>query len=253
MSSHHCPYLAVVAAIALTSATHSAIVGTSLGSAPPPPALGAWPLTDFLPDPAPLFVNVLSAPSPIVGVVGFNPALNHRLVGVGWATWCHGYMGDVYWTNGATAATLTPPALTTAFAFYAVPNPFGSFVFTATGTTQSGATAVVSGTAGDCAGFGFHTTDPCDPIVSVVVSSTVDFAVGEFSISAAACAPPPCPEDLDGSGSVTGLDLALLLGVWTGAAVYAPCPPFQPADLNHDCKVNGLDLALLLGGWGPCP
>jgi hypothetical protein len=63
---------------------------------------------------------------------------------------------------------------------------------------------------------------------------------------------PPCVADLDGGGSVNGLDLALLLGAWTGAAMYAPCPPYQPADFNDDCKVNGLDLALLLGAWGPC-
>lgn len=62
-----------------------------------------------------------------------------------------------------------------------------------------------------------------------------------------------CVGDLDGGGAVSGIDLALLLGAWTGAAVYAPCPPHQPADFNDDCKVNGLDLALLLGAWGPCP
>lgn len=63
----------------------------------------------------------------------------------------------------------------------------------------------------------------------------------------------PCPADLNGSGAVNGIDLALLLGAWTGAATYSPCPPFVNADLNDDCKVNGLDLALLLGAWGPCP
>ena len=62
--------------------------------------------------------------------------------------------------------------------------------------------------------------------------------------------PPPLPADLNGNCRVNGLDLALLLGAWTGGATYSPCPRYQQADLNHDCKVDGLDLALLLGSWG---
>lgn len=58
------------------------------------------------------------------------------------------------------------------------------------------------------------------------------------------------PADLSGDGIVSGFDLALLLGAWTGAASYDPCAPALPADLNLDCKVNGVDLALLLGDWG---
>jgi hypothetical protein len=61
-----------------------------------------------------------------------------------------------------------------------------------------------------------------------------------------------CPADLDCNDVVNGLDLAILLGQWTGAGMYSPCPPFEPADLNQDCRINGLDLALLLGAWGPC-
>jgi pimeloyl-ACP methyl ester carboxylesterase len=65
--------------------------------------------------------------------------------------------------------------------------------------------------------------------------------------------PSLCPADFDGSGAVTGLDLAQMLGTWTGALRYSPCPPHSTFDLNQDCKVNGLDLAVLLGSWGPCP
>lgn len=64
-----------------------------------------------------------------------------------------------------------------------------------------------------------------------------------------ACAAEETPADLDGDGAVNGIDLALLLGQWTGAASYAPCPPQAPADLNSDCQINGVDLALLLGAW----
>jgi hypothetical protein len=59
--------------------------------------------------------------------------------------------------------------------------------------------------------------------------------------------------DLDGDNDTDGLDLAVLLGVWTGATPYAPCPPIAAADLNGDCLINGLDLANLLADWLPIP
>jgi hypothetical protein len=77
--------------------------------------------------------------------------------------------------------------------------------------------------------------------------------MGESDLSAcgliADCATDPA--DLNHDGAVNGLDLALLLGVWTGAATYSPCPPHAPADLTADCRINGLDLATLLAAWNP--
>ncbi len=52
----------------------------------------------------------------------------------------------------------------------------------------------------------------------------------------------PCAGDIDGNGSVNGLDLAALLGSW-GASGGA-------ADVNGDGTVNGADLAVLLAEWG---
>jgi hypothetical protein len=46
--------------------------------------------------------------------------------------------------------------------------------------------------------------------------------------------------DIDGSGSVNGADLGLLLGAWGTSG---------PGDLNNDGVVNGADLGLLLGSW----
>ncbi|MGH7291400.1 MAG: SdiA-regulated domain-containing protein, partial [Myxococcota bacterium] len=54
-----------------------------------------------------------------------------------------------------------------------------------------------------------------------------------------------CLGDINRSGVVDGMDLALLLGEW-GA-----CPGCS-ADLDSNGVVSGLDLALLLGAWGPC-
>ena len=52
----------------------------------------------------------------------------------------------------------------------------------------------------------------------------------------------PCPEDIDGNGTIDGADLGLLLGAWG--------TPDADADINGDGTVNGADLGLLLGAWG---
>ena len=57
---------------------------------------------------------------------------------------------------------------------------------------------------------------------------------------------PLCPADLDGDGSVSAADLAILLGSW------GPCPGC-PADFDGDGSVGAADLAQLLGSWGDCP
>jgi hypothetical protein len=79
--------------------------------------------------------------------------------------------------------------------------------------------------------------------------SVVEAGVDEFKVVRFEC-PPANPADLNGDGVVNGLDLAILLGQWTGATTYTPCPPPIAADFDSDCRINGLDLAILLGQWG---
>lgn len=55
---------------------------------------------------------------------------------------------------------------------------------------------------------------------------------------------PPCPADIDRSGTVDGADLATLLSQWGVAGT---------ADLNASGMVDGSDLAILLNAWGACP
>lgn len=55
----------------------------------------------------------------------------------------------------------------------------------------------------------------------------------------------PCPCDLNGSGSVNGDDLGMLLTSWG--------PAGGGADLTRDGSVNGDDLGAMLAAWGPCP
>lgn len=54
-----------------------------------------------------------------------------------------------------------------------------------------------------------------------------------------------CLGDLDGDGTVGGLDLALLLAVWGSADA--------SADLDGDGAVGGTDLGLMMAAWGNCP
>jgi hypothetical protein len=169
-------------AFALMAAPASAaIIYTDLGTAAPPATLGSYTMTPFADDPRANFTNVTTVASPLGGDVTFGAAMNLREIGAGWATWSHGYTGDVYYSNGATSASLSLPAGTAAFYLYAEPNPFANFDI----EVCSGAVCVtqsVSGSAG-ARGWGFHDGGGT-PITSIAVSSTTDFAIGEFGIAA---------------------------------------------------------------------
>ena len=54
-----------------------------------------------------------------------------------------------------------------------------------------------------------------------------------------------CAADLDGDGTVNGIDLSFILGNWGICG-------FCPADLNRDGAVDGADLTLILANWGGC-
>jgi hypothetical protein len=55
---------------------------------------------------------------------------------------------------------------------------------------------------------------------------------------------PACAEDLDGSGSVDGADLGVLLSAWGGSGA---------GDLDANGIVDGADLGIMLSTWGACP
>ena len=54
--------------------------------------------------------------------------------------------------------------------------------------------------------------------------------------------------DLDGDGSVSTVDLLLLLGAWGPCP--KPCVPYCPGDLDQSCSVSTSDLLMLLANWG---
>jgi hypothetical protein len=171
------------------------------GTGAPPATLGGFSMTPF-----PLDAQgtpVTSVPSPLGGDVLFGTlaqpqTLDHTTVGAGWATWSHGYTGDVYpdFTPGGVNAandvdyylTLTLPAGTNAFYFYVEPNSFSTFAVSATaiGSNRSKASgsAQVTGLAG-ARFFGFYSTsgETITTIVVKVVAAAGGFGIGEFGIN----------------------------------------------------------------------
>ena len=138
--------------------------------------------------------------------MAFSAPVNHRRIGNGWASWSHGYTGDVYYTNGATSLTMTMPAETAALYFYVEPDTQSVFDFTA--TTQDGTTSGSVGVngLGGAKYFGFYGVDGMT-IESVTVTTTDDFAVGEFGICKQE---QPVP-------TVTALsDVHAWIGIWGG-------------------------------------
>lgn len=184
----------------------------STGESAPPGTLGPYSLTPFpfgYDDPRTGFVA--DVPSPLGGMLIFSSAMEILTVGSGWASWSHGFDGDVYAVDlavlnpeGKYEVTLDLPVETGAFLFYAEPAVDGEFTITARLDDGTLLSQEVQGTAG-AKGFGFWAS-PGSSLASITVSSefeNVDFAIGEFSIARAVV-----PEG--GTVVVGGLMLGLL-------------------------------------------
>jgi hypothetical protein len=161
----------------------------SPGTNAPPATLGGYTMTPFGLDPQPVCPDAGSTVTGVTGpagTVGFTPALRHDRIGGCWATWSHGYTGDVYDTTAAanpTQVTLTLPVGTKAFYLYAEPNVFDLFDVTA--TAQDGTTSgpvQVQGNSG-AKYFGFYGTGDAEiATITVTTTDTSGLAVGEFGI-----------------------------------------------------------------------
>jgi hypothetical protein len=190
--------VAVVAGVAATAfavsagAAVAAIgVSTAPGTNAPPATLDKYKMTKFGNDARPVGGLVTSVPSPLGGSIVFDQALLHAKIGQGWATWSHGYTGDVYPTylsGNLDQVTMTLPVPSKAFYFYAEPNVFDTFNVTATGRAHDGSqvatTIPVSGIAG-ASYIGFFTTSMTrlTTITVDVDPAAAGFAIGEFGIA----------------------------------------------------------------------
>lgn len=177
--------VALVSIMVLAGATAApaAITGVAGGTGAPGATLGPYTMTPFPLDPQPTgYSPVTSVASPLGGSVGFSITMQHAVIGE-WATWSHGYTGDIYYTGGATSVTMTMPAGTSAFYFYAEPNPFNVYEIVATAQDATQVTQMVSGSGG-ASYYGFYGTGgSLISSIAVTTPQPVDFAVGEFGIS----------------------------------------------------------------------
>jgi hypothetical protein len=150
------------------------------------------------------------------GTLNLNPAHQTRTVGISWATWSHGYQGEIFWTQGATSATLTMPNSNhqvSAFDCYIEPNPFSVNAFTVTGTAFNGDTTTITVTADGASGashFGIYTTDGCC-LRTVTISGAVDWAIGELRLGQCkpGCAVGP---NSSGNPAIMGFSGSLQIG-----------------------------------------
>jgi hypothetical protein len=107
-----------------------------------------------------------------------------------WATWSHGATPRVYFSGNSSTAvinnseTLTLPAGTGAFQFWAEPNILSTFTVTATANDGTTLMESINGNGG-ASGFGFF-ADPGQSILSITVSApsaALGFGLAEFAIS----------------------------------------------------------------------
>lgn len=155
------------------------------GTDPPPHHLGKFKVKQFgAPCTQGDTESGISGPT---GNIALSVDTECEQIGDGWATWSNGYDGQVYWQNsdvgGSTTLTLTLPAGTRAFYFYAEPDQFE--VFDLQATAQNGTTSgplQVFGNSG-AQYFGFYSNGKGLNIKKITISCDDDFAIGEFGIA----------------------------------------------------------------------
>ena len=239
--------LATLAGACATCAGNAGVVGVNGDTT----LEGGWGLFDAVAPYGPMeiittdyepFEYTYSWPTSL-GDVLLSHSYQKRIVGESWATWSHGYTGEVFYSNGSPESVYTMPPGTGAFDAYFETGPFAWYHYIFTGYAADGSSAVVEKDIHGYAGashVGFFTTDGTD-LLSVEIEQIpgTGFAVGEMRI-----APRSCPGDITGDGFVDVQDLLKILAEWGQHA--------GPADLTGDGVVNVEDLLAVLAAWGAC-
>ena len=171
-----------LAALLLASTAHANLVWFSplVPTGPPPATLGPYAMFQAGDDPRPNGQFVSS----VDGLLFDQPVL-HSEIGDGWATWSHGYTGDVYHTDQSSdpnQLTMTLPDQIHAFYFYAEPNVFGVFTLTAVADDGSVSTSQSIDGFGGAKYFGVFDDagGTIDHVLVSALSGAGGFAVGEF-------------------------------------------------------------------------
>ena len=171
-----------VVVVAAAERGWAATTGSLLGTSSPPSIVDGQPLLAFPADTAPELAIVTSVLSPSGLNLAFDQGLEHLLIGYSWFNWGQGYSSDVYATGPTSfSLTITLPADTTRFAFYAMPSDLVIQPFNVSETSSSSLVQSIDG-AGDAAGFLFVAA-PGSTLDQIFISSSGAFAVGEFLLS----------------------------------------------------------------------
>ncbi|WP_380874589.1 PEPxxWA-CTERM sorting domain-containing protein [Sphingomonas sp. DBB INV C78] len=140
--------------------------------------------------------SVLLDAGPYLNFVG---DVEIRTVGSGWATWCCSYTGDVLYTQGATSVDVEINPSVSGFGFYAEPNPFAEYLITLELADGSGLQQLVQGSSG-ASFFGWNGPG----VTKFTISSSVDFAFGDFFYYGAVPEPATWAMMISGFGLVGG-------------------------------------------------
>ena len=183
----------VLILLGVPSAVDAAVVFTNLGTVAPPATLGPFTVTAFSTVPQAAIADGTSVSvipgSPITGSLSIVPNFEKRTIGLGWATWSHGYVGPVFAGIGQTAVSMSLPTGTSgvgAFRFYVEPNAFAVFNISATtnGGGTTGGSIAVTGDSG-ANGFGFYTTagESLQTVLVTAEPAAGGFTIAEFGIA----------------------------------------------------------------------
>lgn len=188
MSTHSLP-LAGALALACTLPLLASSTVSFLGTSAPPASAGPLSLVPFSWDPTPEFDPVTSVASPLGGDLVFNQPVEHLFFPYSWGSWSHDYEGDVYATMGSLfTLTITLPAGTGAFAFYAQPS---DLVIQSFSVSESGGPLLVESIDGDGGASGFlFRAGAGETLDTITIVTSGGFGVGEFSIAAVPEATP---------------------------------------------------------------
>jgi len=152
-----------------------------------PASFGDYGFKPFASDTNPLGATLDSVASPLGGRVQFRKDqiptyTQHWTIGNGWASWGQDYTGDVYSDLVSTGLTITLPAQTGAFYFYAEPDPQYPIPITVTDDLNDTLVTFVNGSG---QADGFVIAAPLGKSISTLrITSLYPFAVGEFGIAA---------------------------------------------------------------------
>lgn len=169
---------ACCAAVMLCSIEASAgVISIPLGTALPPDEVAGYRLRSAPLDVAPLFTAVEQIPIAAGLQARVSAPLTHRRIGSGWAEWGHGYLGDVYTTDGASAIELTPAPGLRALAVYIDAMPFARLRIDA-GIEDGPAASQFAADGAGPVGFLFFATGG-DDLPTLRIECDGEFAIGQ--------------------------------------------------------------------------